>query len=70
MNLFCRLFGHTWVHQTDNPKIRWTAAENMSEMHMQSEGEVRFWEQCARCKERRDGTPSRSEGGSARGHLT
>ena len=34
MNLFCRLLGHTWVPRSDNPKIRWTAAENMSEMQM------------------------------------
>ncbi len=57
MNLFCRLFGHTWVPQADNPKIRWTAAENMSEMQMVTEAEVRLWEQCARCKERRDVRP-------------
>jgi len=57
MNLFCRLFGHTWVHQADNPKIRWTPAENMSEMVMLSEGPVRFWEECARCKERRELEP-------------
>ncbi|HEV8114052.1 MAG TPA: hypothetical protein VGR31_14870 [Planctomycetota bacterium] len=58
MNLFCRLFGHTWVHQSENPKIRWTAAENMSEMQMQGPGEVRFWEECARCKERREVQPT------------
>ena len=57
MNLFCRLLGHTWVPQSDNPKIRWTAAENMSEMQMQTEGTVRLWEQCARCKERREIEP-------------
>lgn len=54
MNLFCRLFGHTWVPRSDNPKIRWTAAENMSEMQMESKGEVRLWEACARCGERRE----------------
>lgn len=54
MNFFCRLFGHTWVPRSDNIKIRWTAAENMSEMQMHSEGEVRLWEQCARCSERRE----------------
>lgn len=61
MNLFCRLLGHTWVPRSDNPKIRWTAAENMSEMQMKMEGEVRLWEACARCGERREitsGAPS------------
>jgi len=54
MNLFCRILGHTWVPRSDNPKIRWTAAENMSEMQMKMEGEVRLWEACARCGERRE----------------
>lgn len=54
MNLFCRLLGHTWVPRSDNPKIRWTAAENMSEMQMKAEGEVRLWEACARCGEKRE----------------
>jgi hypothetical protein len=54
MNLFCRLLGHTWVPRSDNPKIRWTAAENMSEMQMEARGEVRLWEACARCGERRE----------------
>ena len=54
MNLFCRLLGHTWVPRSDNPKIRWTAAENMSEMQMKAEGEVRLWEACARCGETRE----------------
>ena len=57
MNLFCRLFGHTWVPQSDNPKIRWTAAENMSEMQMQGPAKVHLWEMCARCKERREIEP-------------
>jgi hypothetical protein len=54
MNFFCRLFGHTWVHRSDNPKIRWTTAKNLSELDMEVAGEVRFWEECVRCKERRE----------------
>jgi hypothetical protein len=54
MNLFCRLFGHTWVPRSDNPKIRWTAAENMSEMQMTGPATVRLWEECARCGQKRD----------------
>lgn len=54
MNFFCRVLGHTWVHHTSNPKIRWTTAENLSEMDMTVDGEVTFWEECARCKERRE----------------
>lgn len=57
MNLFCRLLGHTWVHQSENPKVRWTTAKNMSELDMTAEGEPSFWIECARCKERRPYAP-------------
>ncbi len=53
MNLFCRLLGHTWVHRSENPKVRWTTAKNQSELDMTASGEPRFWLECARCKETR-----------------
>ncbi|MFN0243687.1 MAG: hypothetical protein ACKVWV_12405 [Planctomycetota bacterium] len=53
MNFFCRLFGHTWVHRTENPKIRWTASENQCEMDLAAESEPQEFEECVRCKERR-----------------
>jgi len=49
VKLFCKLLGHTWVHQATNPKIRWTTAENLSELTMHVEEEVRFFERCVRC---------------------
>ena len=52
MNLFCRLLGHTWIDRFENPKIRWTAAKNMSEMEMQSDGDPETWRECVRCKAR------------------
>jgi hypothetical protein len=54
MNFFCRLFGHTWVDQFENPKIVWTTAKNLSELAMTAHGEPRFWLECARCHERRE----------------
>ena len=72
MNLFCRILGHTWVPRSDNPKIRWTTAENMSELQMTALEKVRLWEACARCGARREiptrGTPAPrpSEPSSAR----
>lgn len=53
MNFFCRLFGHTWVHKADDPKIRWSTAKNLSELEMTPAGEPRFYLECARCKEQR-----------------
>jgi hypothetical protein len=53
MNLFCRLFGHTWLHKVDEPKIRWTTAKNMSELEATVDGAPRFYLECARCKDRR-----------------
>lgn len=55
MNVFCCLFGHTWVHKVDEPKIRWTTnAKNLSVLEPTVEGEPRFYLECARCKERRE----------------
>ena len=54
MNVFCRIFGHTWVHKVDEPKIRWTNAKNLSELEHSVTGEPRFYLECARCKEERD----------------
>jgi hypothetical protein len=57
MNFFCRIFGHTWVPQADNPKIRWTNAKNLSELEMTASGEPELYLICARCKERKSFDP-------------
>jgi len=54
MNVFCRIFGHTWVHKVEDPKIRWTNAKNLSELNLTASGEPRFYLECVRCKEERD----------------
>jgi hypothetical protein len=54
MNFFCRIFGHTWVPHAENPKIRWTASKNMTEMEMSAAAEPRLYLECARCKQRKD----------------
>ena len=53
MNFFCRIFGHTWLHKTEDLKIRWTTAKNMNELDMTSAGTPKFYMECARCKVRR-----------------
>jgi hypothetical protein len=53
MNFFCRLFGHTWVHATDNPRISWNTAKNLSELDLSAEEtKPAFWLECRRCGER------------------
>ena len=60
MNIFCRIFGHTWIHDVDEPKIAWNNDKGLVELHATSDGEPRFYERCVRCQERR---PWVSKGG-------
>ncbi|MBM3986598.1 MAG: hypothetical protein FJ294_01410 [Planctomycetes bacterium] len=64
MNIFCRLFGHTWVPVTDNPKISWNAKDDGQVLHASPAGETRFFDECVRCRERREVIPMRRFGGS------
>lgn len=59
MNFFCRIFGHTWVAITDNPKISWNADEAGLLLNATPAGETRFFDECARCRERREIVPAR-----------
>ncbi|MEM7518102.1 MAG: hypothetical protein AAF368_14415, partial [Planctomycetota bacterium] len=43
-------FGHTWVPKSEDPKIRWTTSKNLAELSQTVSGDVRFYEECARCK--------------------
>ncbi len=53
MHFFCRLLGHTWIHQTDNPKISWnTNAKTQAELELTAPDEPRFWLECVRCAKR------------------
>ena len=52
---FCKLFGHTWVHRSDNPKIAWHTTKKMSELEMDtSASDPSFWLECQRCALRND----------------
>jgi hypothetical protein len=59
MNFFCRLFGHTWVPVTDNPKIAWNTKDDGLVLHATPAGVTRFFDECARCRDRREVIPSR-----------
>ncbi len=57
MNVFCLLFGHTWVNGAENPKTAWNVDETGQLLIARPATEPRFFEQCARCKQRRDVEP-------------
>jgi len=61
MKVFCKLFGHTWVHKTSNPKIRWsTNAKSLAELDLSAEGESALWLECQRCGAKNE-NPTREE---------
>ena len=61
MNIFCRIFGHTFVHKVEEPKIRWTTSKNLSELDQTVSGEPEYYLECVRCGLRKDWEPSKVE---------
>ena len=53
MKIFCRLYGHTWIHETDQPKVTWHNDKSGTELQMSTEGTPTFYRRCVRCGERR-----------------
>lgn len=63
MNLFCRLFGHTWLPETRVPQTRWnTTKDGHTLVPTSGESEVKHVLVCRRCAEERDDTPRRHDG--------
>jgi hypothetical protein len=56
---FCKLLGHTWVTVATNPKTNWNADKSMTNLIATPAEEVRFFNECVRCKERRETSPQR-----------
>lgn len=54
MNFFCTIFGHTWVHKSDSPKTSWNVDKDGLQLFAHPDGEVVFYEECARCRERQN----------------
>ena len=68
MNLFCRLFGHTWVPQTSAPDLRWnTTDEGLTLVASSGDQPVRHYEECRRCGLERDLPPRRHDAERAAG---
>jgi len=55
--LFCFLLGHTWIPVADNPKTNWNVDKAGNLLVATPAGEVRFFEECVRCHERRPHQP-------------
>jgi len=53
MKFFCLLYGHTWVHEVDTPKVQWNNNKDLNELFPKSEGEPEFFRRCLRCGDRR-----------------
>lgn len=55
MNLFCLLFGHTWVPETRAPSVRWNTTKEGHVLNPTVGSEaIRHLEVCRRCAEERD----------------
>ena len=62
MNLFCRIFGHTWIPETRVPAVRWnTTKDGQILTPTISEAEVRHLEVCRRCAAERPAAPRRHD---------
>lgn len=54
MNVFCRLFGHTWIAETRSPGVRWNTTKDGHILTSSAEeSDVRHLEVCRRCGEER-----------------
>lgn len=50
MNIFCRIFGHTWVFQAENPKTSWNVDDKGFTLEPTPDGNPAFAWVCARCQ--------------------
>ena len=63
MNIFCRIFGHTWWPEIDVPDHRWNTTKDGHILAPTSgEEKVRHVEICRRCGEQRDAPARRHDG--------
>ena len=51
MNVFCRLFGHTWVPETRAPQVRWNTTKDGQVLNATVGSEtIQHLEVCRRCR--------------------
>ncbi len=63
VNVFCRLFGHTWWPETETPDLRWnTTKDGQTLVPTSGDQDVRHYEVCKRCGTERDVGARRHDG--------
>jgi hypothetical protein len=54
MNIWCLLYGHTWIPEVDAPDPHWHTTKKGAVLEAEAaEGEVEHYDRCRRCDERR-----------------
>lgn len=62
MNVFCRLFGHTWWPETRSPHLRWnTTDDGLTLVPSVGDADVVHVEVCKRCGEERPASKRRHD---------
>ena len=63
MNIFCRIFGHTWWPEIDVPDIRWNTTKDGHVLTASTgDQDVRHYESCKRCGDTRESAPRTHDG--------
>ncbi|MFT5291998.1 MAG: hypothetical protein ACI8QS_000868 [Planctomycetota bacterium] len=53
MNVFCRIFGHTWLPVTEAPEPQWNTTKEGHVLTASSKSDdVQHYQECKRCGER------------------
>ena len=66
MKFFCRLYGHTWIHEAEDLKTSWNTDKKQVNLDITAEGEPRFFRRCVRCGERHPWESPRATPGTER----
>lgn len=55
MNFWCRILGHTWTQETASSDAHWNTTKKGFVLELKGPaGEVRYYDRCVRCDERRE----------------
>ena len=54
MNIFCAIFGHTWVPRTEDSNPQWNTTKKMNVLMPATDRTTRYFDACQRCNEERE----------------
>ena len=54
VNIFCTLFGHTWVPRTDDSDPQWNTTKAMNVLMPSTDRKTRYYDECQRCHIQRE----------------